>query len=54
MERIKVKELIDLLNELPDDIKDKEIEYAEFSWVSKDNVLVTLDENTERVIIRED
>ena len=54
MERIKVKELIELLLELPEDVKEKEIEYADFSWVSKDNVSITLTDDESRVIIKEE
>lgn len=53
MERIKVKELIELLNDLPEDVKEKEIEYADFSWVTKDEVLITLSDDETRVIIKE-
>ena len=54
MDRIRVKELIELLLELPEDVKEKEIEYVDFSWVSKDDLLITLSEDETRVIIREE
>lgn len=53
MQRVTVKELIELLLELPEDIKEKEIDYVEFSWVTKDEVLITLSEDERRVVIRE-
>ena len=53
MKLITVKELIKLLQELPEDVQEKEISYAEFAGCSEEEVMITLSEDERRVIIKE-
>ena len=53
MKLITVNDLIKLLQDLPEDVKDKEIRYVDFANCDVEEVVITLDDLGHRVIIRE-
>ena len=53
MKFITVKEFIELLKELPEDVQEKEIAYIDFANCDTEEVHITLTSDDRRVIIQE-
>jgi len=53
MKLITVKEFIELLKDLPDDVQSKEIQYVDFANCDTEEVTITLSDDERRVIIKE-